>query len=407
MTTEREYQEWQKRRRSAPRPSKSNAKYSPPRKKGFPFGWLFLGLGLGAAFLAFYGNPDSNPLKSLPKIQEQIQESPLVQQIFNPKTVITTRKVENPTPGKLENLGLENVQQLDAIAASLDYKGTSVQELALKLTAHAPTEAAKARIIYSWITQHIAYDVQMALTKNIDDLSPEGVLQRQQTICSGYANLYQAIAQAMGLEVVIIDGYSRSSAGLVGDDPEVNHAWNAVKINGNWYLLDATWGAGVVENQQFQQKFNPYYFATAPQQFVVNHFPRESKWQLFSPAYTRAQFDQLADTSPRFFQDQLQLVSHPQRSFQSNGNLAVLLEAPGSTLIAAQLKTNSGTELEKNYTLVQKKGSSVTVNVAFPAPGDYTLIIFSKQPGEETYRQAISYEIIANSASPTFPLTYG
>ncbi|MGL5034654.1 MAG: hypothetical protein ACRC6M_12730, partial [Microcystaceae cyanobacterium] len=98
---------------------------------------------------------------------------------------------------------------------------------------------------------------------------------------------------------------------------------------------------------------------------------------------------------------------HPQRSFQSNGNLAILLEAPGSTLIAAQLKTNSGTELEKNYTLVQKKGSSVTVNVAFPAPGDYTLIIFSKQPGEETYRQAISYEIIANSASPTFPLTYG
>ncbi|MEB3192940.1 MAG: transglutaminase domain-containing protein [Snowella sp.] len=330
---------------------------------------------------------------------------PLIQRVFPPKNLVLTKRVNNPIPGNSENLASNS--QLDAIAASLNYSGTSVQEIANQLALHAVTEADKARIIYSWITQHISYDVAMAVSGNIDDLSPPGVLQRRRTICSGYANLYQAIAQAMGLEAIIIEGYARGSSGLVGKDPQVNHAWNGVRIQGVWYLLDTTWGAGSINDQQFKAHFEPYYFATPPRQLIYSHFPKESQWQLFFPAYDRAQFDQLPDVTPRFFQDQLQLLSHPQQAIQANGQLDLFLQAPESTLITAQLKTRSGLAVENNYTFVQRVNSQVTVSVAFPNAGDYTLTIFSKNSEENTYRQAVTHEITANAASEPFPLTYG
>jgi transglutaminase/protease-like cytokinesis protein 3 len=365
-------------------------------KKSSPFFGLLLLCAL-VAMVTVLVSPQA--WRSLSKVSN-IKDLSLIQRVLYPKTLVLTKRVNNPIPGNSEDL--TNNSQLDAIAASLDYSGTSVQEIANQLALHAVTEADKARIIYSWITQHISYDVAMAMSGNIDDLSPPGVLQRRRTICSGYANLYQAIAQEMGFE-----GYAKGSGGLVGKDPQVNHAWNGVRIQGVWYLLDTTWGAGSVNDQQFKAHFEPYYFATPPRQLIYSHFPKESQWQLFFPSYDRAQFDQLPDVTPRFFQDQLQLLSHPQQAIQANGQLDLFLQAPESTLITAQLKTRSGLEVENNYTLVQRVNSQVTVSVAFPDAGDYTLTIFSKNSEENTYRQAVTHEITANAASKPFPVTYG
>jgi uncharacterized protein (TIGR03000 family) len=38
------------------------------------------------------------------------------------------------------------------------------------------------------------------------------------------------------------------------------HAWNAVKLDGEWHLVDATWGAGGIKDKQFVKKFKDYYF---------------------------------------------------------------------------------------------------------------------------------------------------
>ena len=110
------------------------------------------------------------------------------------------------------------------------------------------TEADKARIIYAWITQHISYDFaafQDALQNdNYPDVNPLKVLRDRTTICSGYSNLYQALAEAMNLESAIVIGYAKGAT--PPDDArfeDVNHAWNSVRIDDAWYLLDATiWG---------------------------------------------------------------------------------------------------------------------------------------------------------------------
>ena len=389
------------------RSQKYQASYrgKPPKKQGsFPFFGLILGIGLGGILF-------NQPLFSRFVAQQDLTTftSELLDKNFLPASVVITQRVDNPTAGNPEIVKLTDADRLDQLAASVNYTGSSVEELAKILTPLASTEAEKARLVYAWITQHIAYDVEALKRDRRElDLSTTGVLTSRMTICSGYANLYQSLAKAMGLKSVIVEGYAKGPSYLVGQDNEVNHAWNGVKIDGTWYLLDATWGAGAIENDQFVAKFNPYYFATPPDQLIYSHFPAESQWQLLPTVYTRTAFDQFPDISARFFRDQLQLLSHKDnRVISANGQSEIRLNIPDNILIAAQLLDKSGSKLEQNYTFVQKQGQQAIIRVSFPSVGEYELIIFSKKREEETYYQAVKYDIQAVAPGEAFPLIYG
>ncbi len=323
--------------------------------------------------------------------------------VLQPKSVVTTQRVENPVAGTVASLSLANADALDRQVAQLNYSGASVQELADLIAPLGTSETEKARLIYSWITQHITYDVSLSR----DDLSPEGVLERRTTICSGYANLFQALAQALGIKAVIVEGYAKGVGGIVGEDPKYNHAWNAVNLDGAWFLVDTTWGAGNVTSDKFQAKFNPFYFAPPPDQLIYTHYPAEPQWQLFNPVIARAEFDQLPLLTPRFFGDRLSLADQRTGQLQSSGNLALSLGVPSDRQVMARLKSSDGQDLAENFTLVQSIGNQATVNVAFPTAGNYELMILSKATPETSYGQAIVFEVESSGSGIPFPKTYG
>ena len=397
MATEREYRERQRYRGKT------------PKKKGsFPVFWFLFGIILGAIFLnkPFFSKfVAKNNLTSL--------TSTLLDKSLLPSSVVVTQRIDNPIAGNPQTLTLTKTSQLDQLdqqAASINYSGNSVEELAKILTPFATTETEKARLIYAWITQHISYDVQSFLKGNLDglDLSPSGVLKSRLTICSGYANLYQSLAKAMGLNAVIIEGYGKGPSYGVGTDKDVNHAWNGVKVEGTWYLVDATWGAGAIDNQQFKANFNPYYFGTEPKEFIYSHFPAESQWQLLPTVYTRAEFDNFPDVSARYFRDGLQLLSHTNNSkISANGRLEIRLTAPENIAIAAQLMDASGNKLEPVHSFVQKQDQQAIISVSLPSVGEYQLIIFSKNKDEKIYSQAVKYNIQSLASGEPFPITYG
>lgn len=376
----------------------------PKKKKSFPTVWLLLGMLFGVFLL-------NKPLFSRFISNDNLTAftTTVLEKNFLPTSVVLTERISNPVAGNPQILPLTESDPLDKLAASLDYRGSSVEELAKILTPLASTESGKARLAYAWITQHIAYDVEALKRDRRElDLSTTGVLTSRMTICSGYANLYQSLAKAMGLKSVIIEGYAKGPSYLVGQDQDINHAWNGVKIDGTWYLLDPTWGAGAIENDQFVAKFNPYYFATPPDQLIYSHFPAESQWQLLPTVYTRAAFDQFPDLSAPFFRDRLQLLSHQDnRTISANGQSEIRLNTPDNVLIAAQLLDKTGSKLDQSYTFVQKQGQQAIVRASFPSVGEYELIIFSKKREEETYHQAVKYDIKAVAPGEAFPLIYG
>lgn len=193
----------------------------------------------------------------------------------------------------------------------------------------------------------------------------------------------------------------------IDGDRDINHAWNAVKLDRAWYLVDTTWGAGTLSGMRFQPKFNPYYFAAAPQQLIYSHYPAKEKWQLLAQPYSRQDFELLPKVFSYFFKNQLQFVSHKTKTVQADGRVDIVLNVPEDTLISAQLLAGTQ-QLDDRYTFVQRQGNNTVVSAATPRSGNYELLIFAKNKRDSgNYYQAITYQLQAVGTGANFPKTYG
>lgn len=96
--------------------------------------------------------------------------------------------------------------------------------------------------IYAWVVKNVDYDHSstdvLAETKR-DAYGPYGGLVNHATVCLGYSTTFQLLADLAGLECITVVGAGSSS--------EADHAWNMVRLDGNWYCLDATWDANARE----------------------------------------------------------------------------------------------------------------------------------------------------------------
>ncbi|MBE9221359.1 transglutaminase [Cyanobacterium stanieri LEGE 03274] len=313
--------------------------------------------------------------------------------------------------GDINTLDKTKFSDIDNKALAIQYSGNSASELANMLSQYATTDVEKARIIYSWITHNIAYDVvalNTFMNYNIyPDVTVKSVLDNRQTICSGYANLYQQLAQNMGLKSVIVIGYAKGVDYAVGNDNNVNHAWNGVQIDGKWYILDPTWGAGIINNDRFEKGFNDFYFATAPQNFIYTHFPENNKWQLLNTPYTRNNFDNLPTVSHHFFSNNFELVTHKNKNIIADNVVNITLKAPQNIVAITSLQSNDQ-EIEGQHTFIQRQGELINIKASFPERKNYQLKIFGSTPNQENnYPFILGYDINVNrQTNQEFPFTF-
>jgi len=182
----------------------------------------------------------------------------------------------------LSNLNPTLFKEIDKHALSVPKSALgSVEELAAYLVEPAKTDLEKVRSIFRWVTDNIAYDTNAYFSGRYGDLSAAGVLRSGKSICSGYSSLFQSLCYNAGLEVVTINGYAKGYGYKKGKTfSRINHAWNAVKLTGKWYLIDSTWASGSMYNNSFRKKFSEFWFLTPPEGFLFSHLPADSLWQL-------------------------------------------------------------------------------------------------------------------------------
>ncbi len=289
--------------------------------------------------------------------------------------------------------------QLDRYALDAPAQATqSASSLAAYLAAGANADRDKARLIFRWIAGNIAYDTYSAENPETRrKQASDAVLRDRLAVCEGYANLFDALAQAMGLESVLIGGYSKGGNYTPGQPFEkADHAWNAVKIDGAWRLLDATWGAGSFDEQgNFVRLFQEHFFLTPPTQFIYDHFPEDPQWQLIEKPLSLEEFAALPFVKPAFFRYQLAVQSHRQGVIDADAQLAVDLAAPDEVLLSATL-VSGGTTLPDTLTMTQREQQMYRISALFPAPGDYRLRIFAKPRNQDgLYEWAMEYAVHA------------
>jgi len=189
---------------------------------------------------------------------------------------------------------------VDSLVSTLDFTGEhDPYILADTLTTAFKTDSEKVRAIYYWIGHNIAYDCHafhLAQSNfNYNELYDERdarTLSKRKGVCEDYAALFYSMCKEVGVTCVVITGYGAydvKAAISMNSDGVLNltHAWDAVKINGTWRLVDPTWSSGYCDENvtKFTKAFTYSWFMVSPKDFLVSHLPDDSEWQLIDTSY--------------------------------------------------------------------------------------------------------------------------
>ncbi len=289
----------------------------------------------------------------------------------------------------------------------------STESLAAYITETARTDRQKARAIYRWIAENIEYDVKGLIKGNHADATPEGVLKKRSSVCGGYSNLFERLANLSGLEAVTIGGYSKGygySPGMKAAKT-ANHAWNAVKIDGKWHLIDCTWGAGKVgRDGEYKKEFDDHYFFTSPEKFIFDHLPEDPYWQLLNEPISKEKFEDLVCLEPAFFDLGVRLGNQENVSIISNGGANITLYSPQDVSFVAELEMPAGYSFSRRIhgspTFINRSGELCLIELLPPFPGEYILRIFARHysDGMDEFEKVMEYRVVELSGSKqSFP----
>ena len=199
----------------------------------------------------------------------------------------------------------------DAYGASFDLQTEDPEELARTLCQPFTSDRDKAQVIFSWLANHIEYDLDEArrnrpiqiMYKSQEDLQRqiEGIrrtrmsraLRYRRGVCNHYASLFETMCRAVGLDAGEIEGYvARDPGRITSAGIESNHVWNWVRLDGRICLLDVTYAAGMADmtGQTFTMEYEPRWFDVPPRILIQTHFPDEAADQRLPDPLTADEF---------------------------------------------------------------------------------------------------------------------
>ncbi len=128
----------------------------------------------------------------------------------------------------------EEVEQTEVQAkAALDQ---ACAEITAAAESSGGSEVEIHRAIFQYLCDHLEYDYELSDAISMGDMTSPlrknrgiyGALIVGKTVCSGYAGLYKAVCDRLGLDCWIAES--------------AEHAWNLIIVDGSVYCVDATSG---------------------------------------------------------------------------------------------------------------------------------------------------------------------
>lgn len=145
-----------------------------------------------------------------------------------------------------------NAQQMQAKALA--------EKIAINQTRELETEHDKIAALHDYLILNCKYDVEAAEQEVLDGTSAPftayGALVDGKAVCSGYARAFMMMCEAIGIDCIYIS------------DSQMNHSWNAVKIDDEIYYIDCTFDDPIPD--QGQKIIREYFFKT-DEEFKKTH----------------------------------------------------------------------------------------------------------------------------------------
>lgn len=294
----------------------------------------------------------------------------------------------------------------------------------------------RVKRIHDWITLRIAYDANL-LQRLASGRHPQGsievytLLRYRRTNCAGFARLFRSMCRLAGIKSVIINGWIKSTATVGG--VLTTHDWNAVQINGSWYMVDCSSNSRSFYTRgksgrlmRYSQRCDHLFISPAAKRLA--YLARDPAWQLAQPVISYETFHRAPRVSISFakyglsFRTDLQRMRKTRRikegsilrlsdCFLMDGSPVELdLNTPRGVFLNIYLLDRHGKPWPEYVTVLHGTGSA-KLRVSAPQPGGYTVIIHARDlsaPGtvKEVYRFHLDARRSGNRIKATAEETY-
>ena len=104
-----------------------------------------------------------------------------------------------------------------------NYVTSKINEILNQIIEDGMNDEAKVKAVHNYIVRNVEYDTSLSLFTAYD------ALYEGKAVCQGYSLLGYRMLNDIGIPTRII-----SSA-------QMNHSWNLVQVDGQWYHMDMTW----------------------------------------------------------------------------------------------------------------------------------------------------------------------
>lgn len=182
-------------------------------------------------------------------------------------------KVENPNEVKAYNIGYTiPTQQIKDYYVKIE----NSLERYLSDLKEGMSEADIAYSVYNHLIKDVFYQQTSTAFNSI------GALVDHKAVCEGYSSAYRLVMNLLGIETqMVISGILPNSS--------VAHVWNRVKIDGQWYNVDATWDDNP---RQVPFAFGNYFLTSDEKFYVLEKHPKPLEFYQIPPA-TSKRFDEV------------------------------------------------------------------------------------------------------------------
>ena len=131
------------------------------------------------------------------------------------------------------------------------------------------SDMEKAIVLHDYLDVNCQYNTAM---DNPHRYSAYGALVDQNAVCQGYALAYKYLLNQVGIECLMVSS------------SELNHAWNMVKLNGEYYQVDTTWDDPVKDRLGRARHFYMFVSDSAFREKDRGHDATD--WQITKNGYT-------------------------------------------------------------------------------------------------------------------------
>nr|WP_255724728.1 transglutaminase-like domain-containing protein [Shimazuella soli] len=138
-----------------------------------------------------------------------------------------------------------------------------IKQLAKKITRAANSDYERAKLIYRYVAKTMNYDVGKFEENSFawDDGALKS-LKLKRGVCQDYVFLTLSLLRSLDIPSRFIEGIANNQ----------NHAWVEAKINGDWLVMDPTWGSGYIDpNKGFIKHYDKSFFDIPKKKLEKTH----------------------------------------------------------------------------------------------------------------------------------------